>query len=264
MTRATGRFFSAAPALLAALTFGVAPAAATIMPHQKLGSFTGSDAPGGPFGILLPSDAVDQSNGDVYVTESGAFGGQNVVDKFDESGNYAGVQLTGAKIPGQETFAFGFFPGVAVDNSTGPIKGDVYVSDTGHGVVDRFTSTGEFLCQISGEETPSANECDLAGSGLAGSIEPAGVAVDSAGDVYVADDTHAAIDKFAANGEYLSQIKDRGRPGGGRVRHQSPVDLRHRRRCRQVRLGWLLRRRARRTLPPGRRGRSQHEPRVCL
>ena len=203
---------------LAAFTVAVAPAAATIAPHEKIGSFNGADAPGGPFGSWLSSDAVDQSSGDVYVTESEAFGffgpAHNVVDEFDGAGGYAGVQITGAKIPGQETFAFGFFPGVAVDNSAGVNKGDVYVSDTQHGVVDRFSAAGVFLCQITGKAPVSAeeiaHECNGASGSLTpdGSIEPAGVAVDTAGVVYVADDKHAVIDKFGEKGEYLGQIKD--------------------------------------------------------
>src|SRR5665811_2075844 len=157
----------------------------------------------------------DRSNGDVYVTESNVFGvGQNVVDKFDETGKYAGVQITGANFPGQETFAFGFFSGVAVDNSTGPNKGVLYVADTGHGAVDRFSAAGIFICQITGK-TPAnkaeeEHECNGAAGSLTpdGSISPAGMAVDTAGVVYVADDAHETIDKFGEKGEYLGQIKD--------------------------------------------------------
>jgi hypothetical protein len=199
--------------VLAMLLLGVAPSDATVV-HHKIGSFTGFDAPGGPLGVLLTSDAIDQSNGDVYVTESGAFGGQNIVDKFNEAGEYAGVQLTGPKIAGQETFSFGFFPGVAVDNSTGSNKGDVYVADSGHHAVDRFSAAGAFLCEITGK-TPASKEeeeaeCHGAAGSLtpAGSIEPAGIAVDSAGKVYVADDAHAVVDEFSEAGEYVGQIKD--------------------------------------------------------
>lgn len=199
--------------LLATSLLETPPAAATVI-HRKIGSFTGFDAPGGPFASPLPSDAVDQSNGDVYVVETAAFGGQSIVDKFNEAGEYAGVQLTGPKIAGQETFAFGFFPGVAVDNSAGSNKGDVYVADTGHHAVDRFSAAGAFLCEITGK-TPASkeegeHECHGAAGSLTpdGSIEPAGIAVDAAGVVYVADDTHAVIDKFSETGEYVGQIKD--------------------------------------------------------
>jgi hypothetical protein len=205
--------FSCALALPVALLLGAAPSGATVI-HHKIGSFTGSDAPGGPFGVLLSSDAVDQSSGDVYVTQSGAFGGENVVDKFNEAGEYAGVQLTGPKIAGQETFSFGFFPGVAVDNSSGSNKGDVYVADAGHHAVDRFSAIGTFLCEITGKTPISKEEQEVECHGAAGSltpdgsIEPSGIAVDATGNVYVADDAHALVDKFSETGEYLGQIKD--------------------------------------------------------
>lgn len=207
-------------ALLATFATGVVPAGATVI-HHKEASFNGSEAPGGPFGILLVSDAVDQSNGDVWVTESNDFGlGQGVVDKFDESGVYVGVQITGAATP-QGSFEMGLSefrvsPGVAVDNSAGANKGEVYVADTRHGVVDRFSSAGVFECQIAGAETekeikekdPSAKECFATGSGLPGAMLPTGVAVDASGDVYLADDAHEAIDRFEPSGKYAGQIKD--------------------------------------------------------
>src|ERR1700727_2652726 len=103
--RISRELFLSAFMVLAVFKVIVAPASATLAHHEKIGSFTGSDGPGRPFGLWLCSDAVDQANGDVYVTESEAFGivgpGHNVVDKFDEAGKYAGVQIAGAKIPGQ-------------------------------------------------------------------------------------------------------------------------------------------------------------------
>ena len=73
---------------------------------------------------------------------------------------YAGVEITGvaSAVPGQETFAFGGGSGVAVDSSAGVNKGDVYVADTGHGVVDRFDETGKFVCQITGKAAATPEE----------------------------------------------------------------------------------------------------------
>jgi hypothetical protein len=194
--------------ILLALT--VSPASAKIV-HPVISAFHGEETPSQPLGSLLVSDAVNQSTGDVYVLESNVLPiGIGVVDRFTASGVYAGVQITGAEVP-QESFAFGEGSGVAVDNSLGLNSGDVYVADTGHHVVDRFSEAGVFQCQIAGEETeaenPAAKECDSSKSGLSGVIEPAGVAVNSAGDVYVADDAHAAIDEFGPAGNYIRQLK---------------------------------------------------------
>jgi hypothetical protein len=186
--------------------------------HVREAGFTGADAPGGPFGPGLVSAAVDQASGDVYVTEASAAapGVGGAVDEFDAKGVYAKVHIVGAKITGQKAFALTFTSGVAVDNSGGANNGDLYVSDTGHHVIDRFTAAGVFLCEITGKKPVSKeeeeHECDGAAGSLTptGSIIPAGVAVDKSGDVYVAHDEeeHQAIDKFGPEGKYLGQIKD--------------------------------------------------------
>ncbi len=154
-----GRAFVALAVCALALSCAVAPASAKVV-HPLVSTFTGSDAPGGPLGGLVVGAAVDQSNGDVYALESNFAGlGTGVVDKFDENGVYAGVQITGAETPGGEPFAFGLVAGVAVDNSLGLTAGDVYVADTEHHVVDRFSPSGVYECQIVGAETVSPSEC---------------------------------------------------------------------------------------------------------
>ncbi len=211
----TARRLLLAQVSLVALMLSTAPLAYGKVIHAKVGSFTGADAPGGPFGAVLSSDAVNQTSGDVYVLESNFSElGAGVVDKFNANGEYAKVHITGAKIAGQKTFSFGFRSGVAVDNSAGANKGDVYVSDSENGVVDRFTEAGVFVCQITGRKPISKEESEHECNGEAGSltpdgsIVPAGVAVDAKGDVYVADEAHGAIDKFNEKGQYESQIKD--------------------------------------------------------
>jgi hypothetical protein len=89
--------------------------------------------------------------------------------------------------------------GLAVNDTTH----DVYVVDRAGGRVVQFDSSGAFISEFSGAASP------------AGSFSsPTFVAVDnsgnpldpSAGDVYVLDAGHIAIDKFDASGTYLGQI----------------------------------------------------------
>jgi hypothetical protein len=200
--------------LLCALLLASSSASATIQ-HSFIGSTNGSDAPGGPLGILLTSDAIDQTSGDVYVLESNAFEfGVGAIDKFDETGAYAGVQIVGADTP-QGTFAFApFTSSLAVDNSLSVNSHDVYVADTEHGVVDKFDESGSFVCQITGHKpaSPEEEEHECAGAPGSetpnGSISPTGLAVDASGNVFVADTAHAVVDKFSATGAYVSQIAD--------------------------------------------------------
>ena len=74
---------------------------------------------------------------------------------------------------------FGEFAGldqIAVDSSSGPAKGDIYVTESGLGRISVFASTGELLGTLKGSGNPN---------GKLG--EDCGVAVDqSNGDLYVA------------------------------------------------------------------------------
>jgi hypothetical protein len=211
--------FAFACALGAWLLLAAAPAAAKVI-HQSEGSFDGSGRPTlESFAGLLPSAAADQASGDVWVTEAkffGAVGKADAVDKFNAKGEYAGVQITGEGTPqGEFAFGLGEFPGIAVDNTaSGPNKGDLYLSDTGNGVVDRFSDSGAFQCQITGKKPVSVEEIAHECNGAAGSeptggpagIEPAGLAVNAVGDIYVADRAHEAIDVFGPSGEYKERI----------------------------------------------------------
>jgi hypothetical protein len=112
---------------------------------------------------------------------------------------------------GGATPAGGFAPrGVAVDNSAGANKGEVYVVDTAHDVVDQFGKSAEvedYLSQITG--TGVANPAPAFSS-------PTGVAVDSTGNVWVADTGNGVLDEFEpeAGGKYkyLTQLAESSIP----------------------------------------------------
>jgi NHL repeat len=179
-----GRFGVALVAVVGLwLSLGSASAFAVAEPHPKMGEFGSFSDPNGI--------AVDESTGDVYVADIGT----QTVHRFDESGNPvnftagAGIgsnALTG--IPAQsgkpaESFSFpnvyGTPAAIAVDNSRSPADpsaGDLYVMDAGHGVIDKFSASGEYLSQITGF-TP-------AGGGIS-EDELLGLGVDAAGTVHV-------------------------------------------------------------------------------
>lgn len=85
--------------------------------------------------------------------------------------------------------------------------GDVYVSDIGNARVQKFDSAGTFLTQWGSS-----------GTGPGQFTEPAGLAVDAAGKVYVADAGQQVpippggvsgggrVMKFTSDGTYLQQI----------------------------------------------------------
>ncbi len=128
-----------------------------------------------PYGI-----AVDLS-GNVYVADTG----NNKICKIDKSGTVS-------------TFAgFNNPHGVAVDSS-----GNVYVADTGNNKICKIDKSG--------------NITTLAGSGSKGSTDsngtsasfnqPYGVAVDSSGNIYVADNYNNKIRKIDTSGNVTTLV----------------------------------------------------------
>jgi hypothetical protein len=137
--------------------------------------------------------------------------------------------FNGADNPG---FTGGFAGpvGVAVNTSGDAFKGDVYVVDQGHGVVDAFNAAGEWqaalelpgatLNQLTVDDYPGPGEGDVyvagygdgvvsqleqAGPGtlvlkkeVAGLGNPTGVAVDAAGDIFISRIDNGTIAEFNA------------------------------------------------------------------
>jgi DNA-binding beta-propeller fold protein YncE len=164
---------------------------------------------------------VDQSNGNVYVTDSGA----NRVEVFGEGGGspigvvspLTGKPLAGSAAP--QEFEFGGEPSqVAIDEASGsPSYRDLYVSDAKHGVIDKFklntiTHEYEYLCQFAGFGELGVDACVGVG-GAPSWIEPDGVAVDqSNGNVYGAnyEPGIGAVSEFSPGGASLEQLEPNG------------------------------------------------------
>jgi hypothetical protein len=173
----------------AALALSSAPALGAVK-HPFVTSFGSFTHVGGV--------AVDQTTGDVYVLDTEAEGGSLL--KFDASGNP--LKFTG--LAGEPTAITGLGAGgtaeneLAVDNSTGPAKGDVYVAVSyGNGdVVDVIAPDGTPLGTLSEENAPWGTVC--------------GVATDPSGNVYVS--LYGPIDKFTpkanpvANSDFVASI----------------------------------------------------------
>jgi hypothetical protein len=205
-------------ALACVFAFATSPASAEIT-HTPEPSFNGASAPGGPFGIVA-AVAVDNSKGpskgDVYVGNFSFSTFGSYVEKFEANGTYAGVSITATpsgpiSILNLSTFLLG---GLAVDGSSGPNRGDLYIADPTNDVVDKFTEAGIYVCHITAKTpvttTEKTEECNgsvgsqpAGGSGFA----PTGLAVEPAsGDIYVSDAANDVVDTFGPNGEYISQI----------------------------------------------------------
>jgi sugar lactone lactonase YvrE len=133
--------------------------------------------------------AVD-SSGNVYVADYG----NNMIRKITSAGvvtTLAGSSTTSGSADGTGTAAsFNNPMGVAVDSS-----GNVYVAD-GNNMIRKITSAGVVTTLAGTIAGGSAN-----GTGTAASFNnPTGVAVDSSGNVYVADCSNFMIREITSAG----------------------------------------------------------------
>ena len=141
-----------------------------------------------------PSDvAINEATGRIYVLDQG----NGRIEYFSSAGLYEG-QFSGT---GAETFEFGSTPlsaGIAVDNSchlrklsggactsADPSNEDVYVTDPGHGVIDKFSAAGAYLNHL--QEASGGG--DFTSENFFGeTVKPegvSGVAVDPQGTVWL-------------------------------------------------------------------------------
>jgi hypothetical protein len=102
----------------------------------------------------------------------------------------AGNGSAGAPTPGAATSSALAFPsGVAVD-----AIGNLYIADTDNNVVEKVTPGG-VLTVVAGTGSASVpNPGPATSSGLAA---PQGVAVDTAGNVYIADTRNSVVEKLS-------------------------------------------------------------------
>ena len=143
--------------------------------------------------------AVDQSDGSVYVADSN----NNRVERFTPAGGY--VSQFGSSGSGDGQFSRP--TGIAVD----PTDRSVLVVDSINNRVLRFDKTGVFVSAFGwgvADGKEEAQTCTtgcqagLGGGGEGEFAEPAGIAVDSTGRVYVLDQNNGRVERFTKAGVF--------------------------------------------------------------
>jgi hypothetical protein len=155
----------AAVAVLGVLAVGVGSASAAFTGYSFVGSFGPGGVSTGSF-ASVESVAVEQSTGDVLVLDAGT----GSLYRFNAAGEPAEFPFVKADVLEGVGGAGEGLSEIAVDNSTGPAQGDIYIANEGALLI--YSEAGEKL----GELTEAAG----APWGI-----PCGVTVDAAGDVYV-------------------------------------------------------------------------------
>jgi RHS repeat-associated protein len=152
------------------------------------------------------------SSGSLWVSDSSL----DRLQKFNEKGEY--VAQFGSK--GTEAGQFEFPFGIAINPSTG----NIYVSDYKNYRVQEFSSSGTFIRMFGYGVSNGKSEFEictekcqagLKGSGSNGQFSnPDGVAIDSSGNVWVADETNNRVGEYAENGAFIKQFGTKGSEAG--------------------------------------------------
>jgi DNA-binding beta-propeller fold protein YncE len=151
----------------------------------------GSQGNGGGKFQFLVGVAVD-ANGNVYATDDSGNTGVDI-QKFDASGNYV-KDFTYQAPPEADPHSLCQAFGIARDKN-----GNVYVANNGRGTINKYSPSGTLLGTI-------GTQWDGNGQPLGGELmQPAGIAVDDAGNVYVAD-FYAGLQKFDASGNFVASV----------------------------------------------------------
>jgi DNA-binding beta-propeller fold protein YncE len=144
----------------------------------------------------IPDGVAVDSAGNVYVADRL----NNRIQKFTAGGRF--LDAWGGP-PGAAIRQFNAPYGVAVDG-----LGHVYVADTQNNRVQKLSSTGRFLAtwgHNGGDGTPGIGNGEF--------TDPRGIAVDDAGDVYVADHGNNRIQKLSPTGRFLARWGANGGDG---------------------------------------------------
>jgi gliding motility-associated-like protein len=169
-----------------------------------------------PYGIV--SDVV----GNIYVADAG----NNQIKKITPGGVvtvFAGSGTIGSADGTGIAASFNRPWGIAIDK-----KGNIYVADAGNNEIREITPSG-VVSTIAGNGTRGSK--DGIGSG-ASFNNPAGVAIDAAGNLYIVDsdnnlirkiDTNGIVSTFAGNGLY-SSVDGKGTQAGFYDPHGIAID----------------------------------------
>jgi prepilin-type N-terminal cleavage/methylation domain-containing protein len=148
--------------------------------------YTGGGTLGGPEGI-----AID-AGGNIWVAN------RYWVEEFNNSGSY--ISQIGGSGYGNGKLISPW--GVAFDAT-----GNIWVTDGYNNRVQQFTSGGSWMQTIPSSGCGNASPAGCTASATNGQFNsPTGIAIDSTGNIWVADKSNNRIEEFSSSGTYINSI----------------------------------------------------------
>lgn len=183
----------------------------TVAGISGFSGYSGDGAAATKARLNLPSGVVVDAAGNIYIADQG----NNLVRKVDGSGTittFAGGGLNLSLPANGDGYAANQATLSAPQAVALDAAGNLYIADYGHRLVRKVAAADQTITTIAGNGSPSPVAGASNGDGGAATnapLVPAAVAVDAAGNLYIADDTNnrvrmvtpkGIITTFAGNG----------------------------------------------------------------
>ena len=182
----------------------------TVAGNQSLGTgYSGDGASALNAQLGQPTGVIIDKSGNIYIADQV----NHVIREVTTDGNIktiAGDHSAGYLGDGAAATAAELFDPVALAMDSG---GNFYIADLGNDVIRKFANGGN-ISTVAGSYTAytqtGVNQGGFAGDGAAATSAllnlPWGVALDSAGNIYIADTVNSRIRKVAASGGNITTI----------------------------------------------------------